>query len=65
MYYAGKPGVEMLPKTDAFAKAVRKEEHKYFLVRGLEYRRLLKLQAKPEDLHTISEIGDIYLLEQK
>ena len=65
MYYAGKPGVEMLPKTDAFAKALRKEEHKYFLVRGLEYRRLLKLQAKPDNLHTVSEIGDIYLLEQK
>ncbi|MBR5791307.1 MAG: glycosyltransferase family 39 protein, partial [Phascolarctobacterium sp.] len=65
MYYAGKPGVEMLPKTDSFAKALRKEEHKYFLVRGLEYRRLLKLQAKPDNLHTVSEIGDIYLLEQK
>ena len=47
------------------AKALRKEEHKYFLVRGLEYRRLLKVQAKPDNLHTISEIGDIYLLEQK
>jgi hypothetical protein len=65
MYYAGKPGIEMLPKTGAFAEALKKGEHKYFLVRGLEYRRLLKVQAKPDNLHTISEIGDIYLLEQK
>ncbi len=65
MYYAGKPGVEMIPKTNAFAEALRKDEHKYFLVRGLEYRRLLKQQPKPENLTQVAEIGDIYLLEQK
>ena len=65
MYYAGKPGIEMLPKTDAFAKALQNGEHKYFLVRGLEYRRLLKTQAQPGNLQQVTEIGDIYLLEQK
>ena len=65
MYYAGKPGIEMLPKTSAFAEALRTDEHKYFLVRGLEYRRLLKVQPKPDNLHQVAEIADIYLLEQK
>ena len=65
MYYAGKSGIEMLPKTDAFAKALQNGEHKYFLVRGLEYRRLLKTQAQPGNLQQVTEIGDIYLLEQK
>lgn len=65
MYYAGKPGVEMLPKTDAFAKALQNGEHKYFLVRGLEYRRLLQTQQQPANLHQVTEIADIYLLEQK
>ena len=64
MYYAGKPGIEMLPKTSAFAEALRTDEHKYFLVRGLEYRRLLKVQPKPDNLHQVAEIADIYLLEQ-
>lgn len=65
MYYAGKPGIEMLPKTDAFAKALQNGEHKYFLVRGLEYRRLLQTQQQPANLHQVTEIADIYLLEQK
>lgn len=65
MYYAGKPGIEMLPKTDAFANALQNGEHKYFLVRGLEYRRLLKTQPQPANLHQVTEIADIYLLEQK
>ena len=55
----------MLPKTGAFAEALRKDEPKYFLVRGLEYRRLLKVQPKPDNLHQVAEIADIYLLEQK
>ncbi len=65
MYYAGKPGVEMVPRTDAFAKALQNGEHKYFLVRGLEYRRLLQNQPQPANLHQVAEIADIYLLEQK
>lgn len=65
MYYAGKPGIEMLPKTDAFANALQNGEHKYFLVRGLEYRRLLKTHQQPANLHQVTEIADIYLLEQK
>ncbi len=65
MYYTGKPGVEMLPKTDAFAKALQNGEHKYFLVRGLEYRRLLQNQPQPANLQQVTEIADIYLLEQK
>lgn len=65
MYYTGKPGVEMLPKTDAFAKALQNGEHKYFLVRGLEYRRLLQSQPQPANLQQVTEIADIYLLEQK
>lgn len=65
MYYTGKLGVEMLPKTDAFAKALQNGEHKYFLVRGLEYRRLLQNQPQPANLQQVTEIADIYLLEQK
>lgn len=65
MYYTGKPGVEMLPKTDAFATALQNGEHKYFLVRGLEYRRLLQNQPQPANLQQVTEIADIYLLEQK
>lgn len=64
MYYAEKPGVEMIPKTKAFAEALETDEHKYFLVRGLEYRRLLKNQEKPANLQEVAEIADIYLLEQ-
>lgn len=65
MYYAGKPGIEMLPNTGAFAEALKVQEDKYFLVRGLEYRRLLKNQSKPDNLTEVTEIADIYLLEQK
>lgn len=65
MYYAGKPGIEMLPKTGAFADALRDPQHKYILVRGLEYRRLQKTNAVPSNLTEVKEIADIYLLEQK
>lgn len=65
MYYTGKPGVEMLPKTDAFATTLQNGEHKYFLVRGLEYRRLLQNQPQLANLQQVTEIADIYLLEQK
>lgn len=65
MYYAGKPGIEMLPNTGAFAEALKTQEDKYFLVRGLEYRRLLKNQSKPGNLTEVTEIADIYLLEQR
>lgn len=65
MYYAGKPGIEMLPKTGALAEALRSGQHKYILVRGLEYRRVLKTKQIPTNVHTIKEISDIYLLEQR
>ena len=65
MYYSGTAGIEMLPKTGAFADAIRDGEAKYILVRGLELRRLRKAQATPDNLQTVAEISDIYLLEQK
>ena len=65
MYYAGKPGIEMLPKTGALAEALRSGQHKYILVRGLEYRRVLKTRQITTNVHTIKEISDIYLLEQR
>lgn len=65
MYYSGTAGIEMLPKTGAFADAIRDGEEKYILVRGLELRRLRKAQTAPDNLQTIAEISDIYLLEQK
>lgn len=65
MYYAGKAGIEMVPRTGALSEALRNGEHKYLLVRGLEYRRAQKAGPLPENLHIVSEISDIFLLEQK
>ena len=65
MYYAGKPGIEMLPKTGALSEALRNGQHKYILVRGLEYRRVQKTKQIPTNVTTVKEISDIYLLEQK
>ena len=65
MYYAGKAGVEMIPKTGALPEALRNGQHKYILVRGLEYRRVLKTKQIPTNVETVKEIADIYLLEQK
>ena len=65
MYYAGKPGIEMLPKTGALSEALRNGQHKYILVRGLEYRRVQKTKQIPTNVTTVEEISDIYLLEQK
>lgn len=65
MYYSGTAGIEMLPKTGAFADAIRNGEEKYILVRGLELRRLRKAQATPDNLQIVAEFSDIYLLEQK
>lgn len=65
MYYAGKPGTEMLPQTDALQNAWSDGSHKYILVRGLEYRRVLKTNQLPANVQTVKEISDIYLLEQK
>ncbi len=65
MYYAHRHGTEMLPQTGAFAEALREGSHKYIMVRGLEYRRLLKTQPAPGNLVVVKEQGDIYLLEQK
>lgn len=65
MYYAGKAGIEMIPKTGALPEALRNGQHKYILVRGLEYRRVLKTNQIPTNVETVKEISDIYLLEQK
>ena len=65
MYYAGKAGIEMIPKTGALPEALRNGQHKYILVRGLEYRRVLKTNQSPTNVETVKEISDIYLLEQK
>lgn len=65
MYYSGKAGIEMLPKTGALAEALRSGEHKYILVRGLEYRRVQKTKQVPTNIEVVKELGDIYLLEQK
>lgn len=65
MFYAGKPGKEMLPQTNALADALQDGSHKYILVRGLEYRRVQKTMAIPANVQTVKEISDIYLLEQK
>jgi len=65
MYYAHCHGTEMLPQTGAFAEALRDGKPKYIMVRGLEYRRLLKVQAAPSSLTVVKEQGDLYLLEQK
>ncbi len=65
MYYAGKPGTEMLPQTEAMADALKEGSHKYILVRGLEYRRVQKTMQLPANVQTVKEISDIYLLEQK
>ncbi len=65
MFYGHRPGMERMPQTDAFATALKDGEHKYIIVRGLELRRLQKTQGLPENLQTVKEQGDIYLLEQK
>ena len=65
MYYAGKAGTEMLPKTDALQNALQSAGHKYILVRGLEYRRVQKTMPIPDNVSTVKEISDIYLLEKK
>ena len=65
MYYAGKPGTEMVPQTEALADALKDGGHKYILVRGLEYRRMQKTMTLPANVQTVKEISDIYLLEQK
>ncbi|MDY4919971.1 MAG: glycosyltransferase family 39 protein [Phascolarctobacterium sp.] len=65
MYYAGKAGVEMLPQTGALPEALRNGQHKYILVRGLEYRRVQKTKQVPTNVAVVKEISDIYLLEQK
>ncbi len=65
MYYAGKPGVEVLPQTDALDRTLEKQEHKYILVRGLEWRRYLKTNAQPSNITVVKENSDIYLLEQQ
>ena len=65
MFYAGKPGIEMLPQTGALADALRDGSHKYILVRGLELRRVQKTGQVPTNVQTVKEISDIYLLEQK
>lgn len=65
MFYAGKPGKEMLPNTEAMADALRDGTPKYILVRGLEYRRVQKTMQLPANVQTVKEIADIYLLEQK
>lgn len=63
MFYGHRHGIEMVPQTDAFAKALKDGEHKFIIVRGLELRRLQKTQKLPENLATVKEQGDIYLLE--
>lgn len=65
MYYAGTPGIEVLPKTNALSEALSNGEHKYILVRGLEYRRVKNIDQLSKDIVVIKELGDIYLLEQK
>ena len=64
MYYAGKPGIEMIPQTGALTDALRDGSKKYLLVRGLEYRRVQKAGPLPNNVRTVKEISDIYLLEQ-
>ena len=65
MYYSRTAGVEMIPQTGALPEALRNGQHKYILVRGLEYRRVQKTKQVPTNVETIKEISDIYLLEQK
>lgn len=65
MYYGGTPGIEMIPNTNAFADAMRDGIPKYILVRGLEYRRLQRVQGIPNNVKAVEELGDIYLLQQE
>lgn len=65
MYYAKTPGIELLPGTGALEGALRKKEHKYIVVRGLEYRRVRNPQESLAGVTTLREASDIYLLEQK
>ncbi|MCD7874058.1 MAG: glycosyltransferase family 39 protein [Acidaminococcaceae bacterium] len=62
MYYTGEPGLEVKPKSNDLAAALNAPNTKYILVRGLELRRL-KDQNKLQHLNEITELGDIYLLE--
>ena len=45
--------------------ALQNAGHKYILVRGLEYRRVQKTMPIPDNVSTVKEISDIYLLEKK
>lgn len=65
MFYGHRHGKEMVPQTGAFAEALKDGEHKFIIVRGLEYRRLQRAQQLPSSLTVVKEQSDIYLLEQK
>ncbi|MCD8175115.1 MAG: glycosyltransferase family 39 protein [Phascolarctobacterium sp.] len=65
MYYAETPGIDLEPKSSDFSNALKHEKGKYFLVRGIEYRRFLKQHTEESPLEELAVIGDIYLLEQK
>ena len=54
----------MIPQTGALTDALRDGSKKYLLVRGLEYRRVQKAGQLPNNVRTVKEISDIYLLEQ-
>lgn len=64
MYYAGRAGIELEPKTGDFREALADGEIKYIMVRGLEYRRMQKTQ-RPARLYEVYEQDDIYLLKQE
>ncbi len=63
MYYSGKPGVKIEPKSGDLVAALNDAQKKYILVRGLELRRLKGLEEIP-NIHEIKVIKDIYLLEK-
>ncbi len=63
MYYTGIAGEEMLPKTDALAKALNDAQPKYIVVRGLEYRRL-KNSENIANVRIVKENADIFILEK-
>ena len=64
-YYAKTQGVELLPRAGALEGVLRRQEHKYILVRGYEYRQIRNAGELLANVETLKEIGDIYLLEQK
>ena len=64
MYYCGKPGKELLPNTGDLSTALKNNEYKYLLVRGLEYRRVQRMQEIPANVRIAENIGDILLLVQ-